>query len=118
MTTFAVATCFPLTIPDGEEVSNIVDAQHVYGDSTGITLYGPATLDDDEFTLEACYDNEPTAASTFWTLNNGVTDVTAPAAGKAVSYPPFPVSGFRIRCANPVAADRVFLMTKQYNSGC
>lgn len=110
-----IGTGFDLTIPIGEEVSNIVDAQHVYGDAVALTLYAPATLDADEsYTFDVFYKNEPVATDDYWTLNNGITDVTAPEAGKAVTYPTPPVSGFRIRCSAPVAAARVFKMTKQF----
>jgi hypothetical protein len=111
----AVVVCPNVTIPNGTSVSNEVKAREVFQDADAIALFAPAALDAHTYVIEVCPDIDATSP-TWSVLNDAVSDVGPPAAGKAVVYPAPAISAFRIKDqTGNVAADRTWKMTKIYN---
>lgn len=112
------ARLFPITILNGAANSNVLKAREVYEDALFIILYAPAALDAFTFTIEVTADPEA-AAPVFVTLQQGTTpaDAAPPLAGKARAYGEIPAAmGFRIHSSSNVAADRVWLASKNSRS--
>ncbi len=115
MSSINISTCPDITIPNGTNVSNSVKAVEVYGDAEYITLYAPAGLVAGEAGVIQISMDE---GVTWFTLNNNVSDVSYPAANKAIEYVTFSAPMFRLSVtAGNVVADRAFKMTKAWR-GC
>lgn len=110
-----------LTIPNGTNVSNILNA-NTYEDAQGIQLHGPSTLGADSgftYTLEVSPKRDATAADQWNTLQSGdpVADTTVPAVGKSRDYPELKNAGsFRIKSSSNVTADRTWQASKQWTA--
>lgn len=111
----ALASCPDVTIPNGTAVSNIIKAREVYEDSDAFSLFAPSALDVHTYVIEVTPDIS--AAVPVWVvLNDGVSDVTPPAANKASVYPAPAFEAFRIKDqTGNVAADRTWKMRKLFN---
>ena len=81
-------------IPTGQQNSNVLTENQLMG-MTASTLFGIATADSATHSYVLQVSND--GGATWFTLNDGTNDVTAPAAGVAFSYPNPPVSAYRIR---------------------
>lgn len=113
-----VATCPDLVIPSGSNVSNILPWSSVFGDAESITIAGPSALDAAYiFVFQVSMKNEPATTDTFYIMNNGLVNVTAPPINVAIHYPAFACGGFRIYTASGnVASDRTWKVIKSYIS--
>lgn len=102
-----------LTIPNGSNVSNVIDSKSASYDAESILIIAPATLDAGTYTIEVGNTQDNAAGTVFSTLQNEqATDYPVPAQGKAIVYslPLWPC--FRIKSSVNVAADRAFKVFK------
>lgn len=101
-----------VVIPSGESASRTIFSQQESSDAVAISIQAPAALDAIVFSIEASNNG------TVWaTLSDGTADLPAPAAGKVVQYVEMlSVRFWRIRSASNVAADRTFIVTKQWTT--
>jgi len=101
-----------VVIASGTNATRAIFGTYEYSDATAITIQSPATLDGLTFTIEISNDS-----STWATLSDGLNDIPVPIAGKAAQYTDMLGSKyFRIKASGNVAADRTFLVSKQWIS--
>lgn len=99
-----------ITIETGQTSSRIVNAAYETADATAVTLMAPATLDAATFTLEGSQDG-----TTFYTLNDGSSDIGPPAVNKCRQYTE--LMGYqywRIKSSGSAAAPRTWKASKQW----
>ncbi|SRR6266576_6267207 len=117
MATLATVRVADLKIPNAGTISNVFLSRECYDDAEELELHAPAALDALTFTIEVS--DAPEAAAPVWrTLQDGSppADVSPPLAGKSRSYTTGLLSavGLRLKASAPVAADRIWAVTKQY----
>ena len=101
-----------VVIPSGAAVTRSIFGTYEYSDATAIVIQSPATLDALTFTIETSNDG-----TNFATMSDGTNNIPVPAAGKAIQYTDMLGSKyFRIKASGNVAADRIFLVSKQWTS--
>lgn len=101
-----------VVVLSGATTSRSVRALYEYGDATAIHIQAPAALDATTWTIEVSQDD-----STFVTLNDGTADIGPPAAGKGRQYVEMIAAPyFRIKTSVAAAADRTFLVYKQWTA--
>lgn len=106
-----------LVIPNGTQVSNILQADRQYSDADGITLHAPTALDATTFTIQVSNDRNATVSSTWRTLQIGdpAADASPPLAGRSRYYQDLSYfAAFRLASSAPVAADRTWNAEKNY----
>jgi hypothetical protein len=108
---FGSGTAF--IIPDGEEYSNVVNAQQLM-DFVSALVYGPTDADGKTYSFQVNPNPNATAATTGWRLLNG-TDGNAlalPGADEAQRFDELPLAGsVRVRASAAVTIDVVFPVT-------
>lgn len=104
------ATCEDLVITSGGTTSRSVETAAETIDAWYLNIQAPATLAE-TCTIEVSHDN-----STWTTLNNGVSDVYTPTAGKGGIYENLSFPYFRIKSATTTAATRTFKLSKAWNA--
>lgn len=99
-----------VVISSGQTTTRAIFGPYEYSDATALVIQSPATLDALTFTLEISNDG------TNWaTLSDGTAPLPFPAAGNAIQYTDMLGSKyFRIKASGAVAADRTFLVSKQW----
>jgi hypothetical protein len=101
-----------VVIASGASATRAISGAYEYSDAVAIVIQSPATLDALTFTLEVSNDG-----STWATLSDGITDLTMPGAGKSKQFTEMLGSRFfRIKSSGNVAADRTFLVSKQWTA--
>lgn len=112
MTSSFGAVIHDVIIPSGSNVSRAVQGVYEYHDASNITIQSPSALDALTFTIEVSQDG-----SVWATLSDGASDLPVPAASKAIQYTEIlPHKFFRIKASGNVAADRIFLVSKQWTA--
>jgi hypothetical protein len=105
-----------LTIPSGQNVSNILRSNVAFEDAVFIVIYSPVAMDALTFTLQVTdnADNPVVIFNTFQ-LGDTPTDANLPAAGKARAYLELQgCDAIRIMSSAPVASDHVWRVTKHF----
>ena len=106
------ARLFDVVIPSGSNVTRSISGAYEYSDAVALVIQAPATLDALTFTIEVSNDG-----TNFATLFDGVANIPVPKAGQAIQYTEMLGSRFwRIKASGNVAADREFLVSKQWTA--
>jgi hypothetical protein len=106
------ARLFNVVIPSGSNVTRSISGAYEYSDAVAIVIQAPATLDALTFTIEVSNDG-----TNFATLTDGTNPLPMPGAGQAIQYTDILGSrAFRIKASSNVAADREFLVSKQWTA--
>jgi hypothetical protein len=106
------ARLFDIVIPSGSSVTRSISGAYEYSDAVAITIQSPATLDALTFTIEISNDG-----TNFATMSDGTNNIPVPAAGKAIQYTDMlGARAWRIKASGNVAADRTFLVSKQWTA--
>lgn len=101
-----------VVIPSGSSVTRSISGAYEYSDAVAIVIQSPAALDALSFTIEVSNDG-----TNFVTLTDGFSNLPVPGAGKATQYTEMLGSrAFRIKASGNVAADRTFLVSKQWTA--
>jgi hypothetical protein len=82
-----------LSIPIGQQVSNAIPWNALTG-TTAFMLFG-RTIGDNAHVFNVQFSNDD--GTTFFTLNDGTSDIPAPPNGKCMAYPNPPATHLRIR---------------------
>lgn len=99
-------------IPSGSNATRAIQGVYEYSDASNIGIQSPAVLDELTFTIEVSAD-----AATWATLTNGASALPVPDASEALQYiEMLPFKYWRIRASGNVAADRTFLVSKQWTA--
>lgn len=101
-----------VVIASGASATRSISGAYEYSDATAIVIQSPATLDALSFTIEISNDG-----TTWATLTDGTNPLPMPGAGQAMQYTDMlGARAFRIKASSNVAADRTFLVSKQWTA--
>ena len=111
MSTAFDSRLWDVVIASGQTATRAIHGNYEYSDATAILIQSPATLDAGAYVIQTSNDG-----TTFTTLSDAGGDIAAPAAGKSRQYIEMLGSRF-FRISGPsAAADRTFLVSKQWTT--